>query len=79
MMYKVREANLQDYEKLMPIHKEVHDLHVKGRPDKYHSTPNTLDLNYFKSLVEDDHSKVYIVESNEKNYCLYIFKSCSNT
>jgi ribosomal protein S18 acetylase RimI-like enzyme len=66
MKYEIREADLNDFEKMKPIHKEVHDQHVKGRPDKYNPTNNTLDFNYFKTLVEDKDSKAYIIEYDKK-------------
>ncbi|MEB6550944.1 GNAT family N-acetyltransferase [Heyndrickxia sporothermodurans] len=66
MKYQIREANLSDYQKIQPIHKEVHDLHVNGRPDKYKPSNNTLDFDYFKSLVYDNNSIVYIIESDGK-------------
>ncbi|WHY84655.1 GNAT family N-acetyltransferase [Neobacillus novalis] len=66
MDYEIRVASLNHFEKIKPIHKEVHDLHVKGRPDKYNPTNNTLDFNYFKSLVDDKDSIIYIIENDVK-------------
>ncbi|MGG1684271.1 N-acetyltransferase family protein [Pseudalkalibacillus sp. NRS-1564] len=62
MEIEVREANLDDFEKIKPIHKEVHDLHTKGRPDKYKPTKSTLDKDYYKGLVESKESRVYVIE-----------------
>lgn len=62
MKYTIRTATLDDFEKVKPIHKEIHDLHVEGRPDKYSSTNNTLDKEYYKGLVTNEEGRVYIIE-----------------
>ncbi|WP_064093507.1 GNAT family N-acetyltransferase [Rossellomorea aquimaris] len=66
MNKSVKIARLEDYDKLKPLHKEVHDLHVKGRPDKYKTTDDTLDYEYFKETVENDNGRVFIIEENQK-------------
>ena len=62
MEFEVREGLIEDFEKLKPVHKEVHDLHTKGRPDKYNPTPNTLDKDYYKGLVDSKESRVFVIE-----------------
>ncbi|MFC7783317.1 GNAT family N-acetyltransferase [Rossellomorea sp. GCM10028870] len=66
MEYKIREATLDDYVNVKPIHKEVHNLHVKGRPDKYNPTNNTLDKEYYEELVNSEEGKVYIIEEDNE-------------
>lgn len=66
MEFKIRTATFDDYEKIKPIHKEVHDLHVEGRPDKYNPTNNTLDKEYYKGLVNNEEGRVYIIEFNNE-------------
>ncbi|WP_456274698.1 N-acetyltransferase family protein [Bacillus sp. AK031] len=63
MEYKIRTATLDDYDKVKPIHKEVHHLHVKGRPDKYNPANNTLDKEYFDGLVNSEEARVYIIDA----------------
>ncbi len=62
MAYSIREGNLADYEKLKSIHKEVHDFHVRGRPDKYKPVDRSLEENYFRSMVEEETGRVFIME-----------------
>ncbi|WP_051189055.1 GNAT family N-acetyltransferase [Halalkalibacillus halophilus] len=66
MKYQVRIATSEDYEKIKPIHKEVHDLHVEGRPDKYNPTKNTLDKEYYLNLVNNNEGRVYVIEYDKK-------------
>lgn len=62
----IKKAQLVDFERLQPIHKEVHDLHVKGRPDIYKITNQTLDHSYFEQLVESDEGVIYIIEKGNE-------------
>ncbi|MCF6136404.1 GNAT family N-acetyltransferase [Pseudalkalibacillus berkeleyi] len=62
MEYLLREGQDSDFEKLKPIHKEVHDLHVMGRPDHYKTTEDTLDEKYFRGLINENGGKVYVIE-----------------
>lgn len=66
MTYLLREAELEDFNKLQPIHKEVHDLHVNGRPDIYSRAEYTLDPSYFRQLIESDEGIIYIIEDKNE-------------
>lgn len=66
MKYSIREAEFADFEKLQPIHKEVHDLHVNGRPDIYNKAELSLDSSYFKQLIESDKGVIYVIENNKE-------------
>jgi diamine N-acetyltransferase len=66
MEFKIRTATLDDYDKVKPIHKEVHYLHVKGRPDKYKPTNNTLDKEYYEGIVNSEEGRVYIIDVDDE-------------
>ncbi|MFC4560160.1 GNAT family N-acetyltransferase [Virgibacillus kekensis] len=72
MKFKVKEATLDDYERIKPIHKMVHELHVNGRPDRYKLVENTLDKDYFRGLIEGEDGSVFIVEQ-EKEIIAFAF------
>jgi diamine N-acetyltransferase len=74
MGFKIREAVQGDYEKLKPLHKEVHDLHVSGRPDKYSPTEDTLDKSYFNELLTLPDARIYIIEDDDKIAAFTILK-----
>jgi diamine N-acetyltransferase len=65
MEYPIREAVQEDYEKLKPLHKEVHDLHASARPDKYKPAEETLDKSYFSELLTSPDAKIYIIEQDD--------------
>ncbi|MEL3971890.1 GNAT family N-acetyltransferase [Rossellomorea oryzaecorticis] len=79
MEYRLRPAVLSDYEGLKPIHKEVHDLHVEGRPDKYNPADNTLDWEYFKSLVSNEEGIIYMIEYNGEIIVFAILRKNKST
>ncbi|TYS77507.1 GNAT family N-acetyltransferase [Rossellomorea aquimaris] len=62
LKFVLREATLDDYEKIKPIHKEVHDLHVLARPDRYKPTEHTLDMGYYKGLIMNDDAGVFVID-----------------
>ncbi|RHW38128.1 GNAT family N-acetyltransferase [Neobacillus notoginsengisoli] len=63
---KIKIARLEDYEALMPIHKEVHDYHLDARPDIYKLADTTFDWNYFKSLVENKDARIFYIKNEDE-------------
>lgn len=54
---------IEDYKRVNEIAREVHDLHVKWRPDLFVSVENVILEDRFKSLIED--KKIYVIKDNE--------------
>lgn len=54
---------IEDYKRVNEIAKQVHDLHVKWRPDLFVSVENVILEDRFKSLIED--KKIYVIKDNE--------------
>ncbi|MDM0459173.1 GNAT family N-acetyltransferase [Clostridium perfringens] len=65
MKYKVRFADTGDYKVINEIIREVHDLHVKNRPDVYIETDKPLSEEEFKEILGDDRYKVFLVQERE--------------
>ncbi|MDZ5129772.1 GNAT family N-acetyltransferase [Clostridium perfringens] len=65
MKYKIRLANIEDYNVINEIIREVHDLHVKNRPDVYTETDKPLLEEEFKEILGDDRYKVFLVQERE--------------
>ncbi|GAA0118214.1 N-acetyltransferase family protein [Clostridium perfringens] len=65
MKYKVRFADTEDYKVINEIIREVHDLHVKNRPDVYNETDKPLSEEEFKEILGDDRYKVFLVQERE--------------
>lgn len=47
------------------IIREVHDLHVKNRPDVYNETDKPLSEEEFKEILEDDRYKMFLVQKEK--------------
>ncbi|MHC0038804.1 GNAT family N-acetyltransferase [Pseudoneobacillus sp. C159] len=62
----IRNANRSDYESLLPLFRQVHDLHVQERPDVYKENSNPVDQMFFQSQLDDvkQHIIVATIENN---------------
>ncbi|MDX8342207.1 GNAT family N-acetyltransferase [Rossellomorea sp. YZS02] len=61
----MREATVNDYDAVHHIQKQVHEMHTKERPDHYRMAETTLDKAYFSRLVEEDNTKVFLLEDHQ--------------
>lgn len=55
----IREMLLEDYEEVQKLFYEVHNLHLKNRPDIY-IDGNPLPLKYFEELLNDKENLNYV-------------------
>ncbi|MBP3963109.1 GNAT family N-acetyltransferase [Paenibacillus lignilyticus] len=60
MDISIRDANGDDYESLVPLFQQVHDLHVSERPDLYKENATPVGEEYFKSLLLDDKQHIFL-------------------
>ncbi|URZ04344.1 GNAT family N-acetyltransferase [Clostridium felsineum] len=67
MDIKIRTANKNDYTQILELVKEVHDLHVKNRPDIYLQTDSPLLKDTFKDLLTKANMKTFVVEDTYNN------------
>ncbi|TYR77348.1 GNAT family N-acetyltransferase [Rossellomorea vietnamensis] len=74
MEYTVREAGINDFFKLQPLHKEVHDLHAEARPDKYKEAEETLDQTYYEELISSPEAKIFTIEEQGEIVAFTILK-----
>ncbi|EHK2441507.1 GNAT family N-acetyltransferase [Clostridium perfringens] len=65
MKYKIRFADKEDYKVINEIIREVHDLHVKNRPDVHIETDKSLSKEEFKEILGDDRYKMFLVQERE--------------
>lgn len=63
MNLKIREAVSNDYNDISNLNIEVHNLHVKNRPDVYVDINNPLSKENFDNLLNTDNTKVFVVEN----------------
>ena len=62
MNLKIREGIAKDYIDIRNLVIEVHNLHVKNRPDVYLDVDNPFEKERFEDLLNDNTSKLFVVE-----------------
>lgn len=58
----VRDGKSDDYESITKIAYELHNLHVKGRPDVYLENSNPLSKQDFEEILNSSTQKLFVVE-----------------
>ena len=58
----IKKATLKDYDEISKLVKEIHDLHVKNRPDFFRDVDNPFLKEEFESLIIDSTISFLIVE-----------------
>ncbi|WP_374054506.1 N-acetyltransferase family protein [Rossellomorea sp. FM04394] len=61
----MREATKNDYDAVHQLQRQVHEIHVKKRPDHYRMADTTLDKEYFNNLIDGEDTKVFLVEEDQ--------------
>jgi len=56
----IRTADQDDYEFLLPLFRQVHDLHVFERPDLYKENSTPVGLEFFKNQLIDDKQHIFV-------------------
>ena len=54
---------IEDFKRVNELAREVHELHVKWRPDLFVSVENVILEDRFKSLIEN--KNIYVIKDNE--------------
>lgn len=63
----VREATSTDYTDVARLVAQLHEIHVKERPDIYAPDLCPMSHDYFERLLADHRSKLFVVELEEIN------------
>lgn len=72
MGLKIREAIISDYENLLLLVKEVHEIHYKARPDYYKDTDIPLDKEDFINKLSHTEYKIMVAENENDEIAGYI-------
>ena len=70
MYLKIREAIANDYIDIKNLVVEVHNLHVKNRPDVYLAVDNPLLKERFENLLNSNNTKIFVVEDSDSEELL---------
>lgn len=62
MDFNIRQATAKDYYEISNLVSEVFNLHLKNRPDVYSEVDNPFQRERFEELLNDDNSKLFVVE-----------------
>jgi diamine N-acetyltransferase len=60
MNISIRNANQNDYESLLPLFKQIHELHVNIRPDLYRENSTPVGQEYFGSQLADVKQAIFV-------------------
>lgn len=63
MNLKIREATINDYVDINSLVIEVHNLHVKNRPDVFVAVDNPLLKSQYEDLLSREDTKIFVVEN----------------
>lgn len=67
-----------DFKRVNEIAKQVHELHVKWRPDLFVSVENVILEEEYKSLIENENIVVIKDDGNIVGYATYFIKEKNN-
>ncbi|MEF9951098.1 MAG: GNAT family N-acetyltransferase [Clostridium sp.] len=62
MNFIVRDSNINDYNDVLSLAREVHQLHVNNRPDIYISEEIPLPLNKYKEMLDNKETLLFVIE-----------------
>ena len=60
MNLSIRNADRSDYESLLPLFRQVHELHVCARPDLYLVNSTPVGQEVFESQLVDDQQHIFV-------------------
>ncbi|TKD71243.1 GNAT family N-acetyltransferase [Pseudalkalibacillus hwajinpoensis] len=60
MDISIRKAEQNDYESLLPLFSQVHDLHVLVRPDLYKENLTPVEQEFFESQLSDVKQQIFV-------------------
>lgn len=66
MKWYIREAVFDDYQSLLPLFLQVHDLHVNERPDLYKENETPVELDFYRKFLDESKYYVFVVVWDEK-------------
>ena len=81
MNIHIREAVIEDCERIRPLQKEIADLHYNGRPDLFKKEARYFTKETFAERLNDKKHTVYIAETEDGKVVGYAFAwiiSCRN-
>jgi ribosomal protein S18 acetylase RimI-like enzyme len=66
MNISIRNANQNDYESLLPLFRQIHELHVNIRPDLYRENSTPVGQEYFESQLADVKQAIFVASKGNE-------------
>lgn len=73
MNITIRDAVMEDCERIRPLQKEIADLHHKGRPDLFKTEARYFTREAFAERLNDPNHTIYIAEADHGEVVGYAF------
>lgn len=71
---KIREADIEDYESLLPLFRQVHDLHVFERPDLYNENPTPVERDFYLNQITDSKQHIFVAYRGIDIYAFVVMR-----
>ncbi|MBN9653192.1 GNAT family N-acetyltransferase [Halobacillus sp. GSS1] len=62
----IRTAELNDYESLLPLFRQVHEFHVQARPDVYKKNSTPVQQAFYESQVKDSKQHLFVAVTGKE-------------
>ena len=74
----IRLATINDVENIINLLLQIHEIHLKARPDWFKK--KTLNFNYIKDIIEAKDGEIFIAEENDIiiGYCIINIRKYKN-
>lgn len=66
MNLSIRSAERNDYDALLPLFRQVHDLHVSVRPDLYLDNSHPVERDFFARQLDDEKQHIFVASIDKE-------------
>lgn len=70
----IRKAQPDDYDSLLPLFQQVHDLHVLERPDIYNENPVPVERGFYLRQLSDNNQHLFVASSGTEIQAVVVMK-----
>lgn len=74
MKLKIREARIEDYDSLLPLFRQVHELHVFERPDIYNENPSPVERDFYLNQITDSKQHIFVAYRGIDIYAVVVMR-----
>ena len=74
MKLKIREARIEDYDSLLPLFRQVHELHVIERPDIYNDNPIPVERDFYLNQIADSMQHIFVAYRGIDIYAVVVMR-----